>query len=149
ELRQVVGREADLYGAEVVVEVLDLLRAGDRDDVLPLGQHPGESKLARRAPLRGRHALDLFYQLQVLPEVLALEPGRVAAVVVGRQVVDGLETSGQKTAAERAVGDEADPQLAHGRQDFILHLTAPKRILRLQSCDRMSLRGPADCRRRG
>lgn len=55
-LCQVVRRQADIYRAEVVVEVLDPLRAGDRHDVVPLRQHPRERELAGRAALRGGSA---------------------------------------------------------------------------------------------
>ena len=64
------------------------------------------------------------------------------------QVVERLELPGQEPAAQRAVGDEPDAQLPHGREDLVLRLAAPERILRLQRRDRVDLRRPADRRRR-
>src|SRR5208283_1447228 len=85
-------------------------------------------------------------EIEVLLEVLALKPWRVAAEVFGRQVIDRLEPSGQETATQRAVGDEPDAQFAHDRQDLGLGLAAPEGVFRLQRTDRVNRRGPADRR---
>ena len=60
----------------------------------------------------------------------------------------GLELAGQESAAERAVGDEPDAELAHGRQDLVLRVAAPERVFRLERGDRVHGRRPADRRRR-
>ncbi len=51
-----------------------------------------------------------------LGEVLPLEPRQEAAVVVFVEIAGALETAGEKTTPQRAVGDETDPQFAQGRQ---------------------------------
>ena len=45
------------------------------------------------------------------------------------RLVDGADAAGQEAAAERAVGDEADPELAHRRQDLRLGVARPERVL--------------------
>ena len=48
-----------------------------------------------------------------------------------RQIVGCRHRAGQKAAAERAVGDKADAELAAERQDSVLDLADPQRILDL------------------
>src|SRR5439155_9596603 len=81
-------------------------------------------------------------------EVRTLEPRVVAAEVIGRQILEFLESPRKETAADRAVGDESDAELPAGRKNFFFRIAAPKRVLGLQGGDRMSLVGPTD-RRRG
>ena len=77
-----------------------------------------------------------FRQLQVSLEVLLREAWEAGApgVVLGH-VLDAPPTSGEEAAPERAVGDEAYAQLAHGRQDLVLHVAGKERVLRLQGAD--------------
>src|SRR5215204_998318 len=77
-------------------------------------------------------SLDPTDQLQVLLEVLALEARRGAPEVAFRQVLESLNLPGQKAASQRTVSNEANTQLAHRRQDLILHVAAPQGVLRLQ-----------------
>lgn len=37
---QVAGRKLHIYGGDVLLEILDVLRAGDRNDVISLMQQP-------------------------------------------------------------------------------------------------------------
>ena len=53
------------------------------------------------------------------------------------QLVRRREAAGEKAAPERRVGDEADPQLAAGRQDLGLRVARPERVLGLHGGDRM------------
>ena len=48
ELGERVARRARRGGADVLLEVAQALGAGDRDDVLALGEHPGDGDLRRR-----------------------------------------------------------------------------------------------------
>ena len=84
-------------------------------------------------------SLDPRDELEVLLEVLALEARRVAAEVVRREVVELLDLAGEKAAAERAVRDEADAELATRREDAVLRIARPQRVLGLQRGDRMDL----------
>lgn len=65
--------------------------------------------------LLGGDLFDVANQVEVMGEVIAMEARVVAPKVVFRQVLKALEAAGEKTAAERAVGNELDPELTHGR----------------------------------
>ena len=140
DLLQIARRELHLEGADVFLEILPLLRPGDRHDVLALRQHPRERELGRRALLPPRDLLDVRHQVEVLLEVVALEARGVPAVVVGREVVEGAEPAGEEAAAQRAVGDEADAELAAERQDLVLGVARPERVLGLERGDRVNSR---------
>jgi hypothetical protein len=57
-------------------------------------------------------------QREVLREILALKARVAAAPVVGRQIVDRAEASGDEAATERAVGDERDAEVLQRRQQL-------------------------------
>src|SRR5207302_8238876 len=61
---------------------------------------------------------------------------------------EALDPSGEEAAAERTVGDEADPELAAGRQDLLLRVAAPQRVFALQRRDRVDRVRATDRRRR-
>ena len=84
ERRQVVRRQLDVQRGEVLLQVRDPLRAGDRDDVLALRERPGDGQLCRRAALGPGERLDLLDQRDVVREVLALVARRLQAPVVRR-----------------------------------------------------------------
>src|SRR5205814_10557220 len=78
----------------VLLEPLAPLGAGDRDDVLPQSQEPGEGELGRCTALLFRDRLDPMDERAGLCEV-----GRWAARVVGRAVggpavVEAVEVGG-------------------------------------------------------
>jgi hypothetical protein len=95
--------------------------------------------------LRGRGALllgdlaDPLHDLHVALEVLALEARVVATEVALRDLLGRAEATRQEATTERAVGDEADAELAGGRQDRVLHVARPQRVLGLERGDRMHL----------
>ena len=123
--RDVLGGERNLQRPQILIEIFAPLRAGNGHDVLALREHPGQRELRRRAALLARNALDTFEQRQILVEILALETRRLPPVVVLRQVAGRLEAPGQEAAPERAIGDEADAELAAGGEDLLLGLAAP------------------------
>lgn len=63
--------------------------------------------------------------LQVVLEVLAGETRIVLAEVVGAELVGGADGPGEKAAAQRGVGHEADPELAQHRQHLGLGIAGP------------------------
>src|SRR3989475_10509698 len=135
--RQVLGRERDRERARVLLEVRPPLGPRDGDDVLALREHPGERELRGLAALARREPLEVAHEVEILLEVLALEAGREAAVVVGREVLEALDLPGQEAPPERAVGDEADPELATGGDEPVLRVAAPERVLGLHRGDRV------------
>ena len=88
DLRKLVRAQADVHRTQVVVEVLDPFRAGDRHDVITLCQHPRQGKLARGAAFGRRELPDLVDQVEVPLEVLPLKARVSAADVIGRQVIN-------------------------------------------------------------
>src|SRR5437867_669370 len=142
--RQVLGRERDRERARVLLEVRPPLGPRDGDDVLALREHPGERELRGLAALARRERFEVAHEVEILLEVLALEAGREAAVVVGREVLEALDLPGQEAAPERAVGDEADPELATGGEDPVLRVAAPERVLGLHRGDRVHRAGAAE-----
>src|ERR1051325_148024 len=134
---QLFGSESHLRGPGVLLDVAAAFRSGNRDDILALRQDPGERELRRGTLLFPRHRLHRVGERQIALEVLALKARIVAAVIVRREVLGLLEPAAQESAPQRAVGDETDPQLAAGREDLLLGVSRPQRVLGLQCGDRM------------
>src|SRR3546814_14305702 len=82
--------------------------------------------------LRGRAAAGLrqfghrLHQCTVLLDVALLETRVLSAPVAGGERVVVLDRAGQETAAQGTVGNEADAQLAAGRQDLGLDVACPQ-----------------------
>src|SRR5215210_8672616 len=129
---QIGGAQLYLQRAEILFEISALLRTGNGDDVSALRQQPGQRELRRRALLAPGDLLHPSNQVEIALEVLALEPRRVAPVIVLRQVFECPETSGQKSSPERAVGHKPDAQLATQGQHLIFGISGPEGILGLQ-----------------
>src|SRR5262245_48575652 len=133
---QLLGGEAHVHRPGILLDVTAPLRPGDRHDVRALGQHPGESELRGGALFLLGHLLDSVGQRQVVRKILALKARVVAAVVVGGEVLGLFEPAAQESAPQRAVGDEPDAELAAGREDVVLGVARPERVLRLQPGNR-------------
>src|SRR3712207_1587144 len=124
--------ERDSDRGDVLLQIFAAFGARDRHDILSLMQQPCQGKLAGGYAFFVRYLFDPIDQLQVLLEVLALKARRGAPEVTLRQVLDPLDSPGQEAAPQRTVSNKAYTQLAHRRQDLILHVAAPQRVLRLQ-----------------
>ena len=72
-----------------------------------------------------RQRFDAPDEIQILLEVLPLKARMVLAPVALSNVFRTLDLACEESPAERTVGDKADPELAHGRQDLVLHVAAP------------------------
>src|SRR5215211_8671558 len=147
--RELLVGKRDSDRGDVLLQIFSALGAWDRHDILSLVQQPCQGKLAGGYAFFVRYLFDPIDQLQVLVEVLALEARRGAPEVAFRQVLESLNLPGQKAAPQRTVSNEANTQLAHRRQDLILHVAAPQGVLRLQrgygciSCARLIVSGAA------
>jgi hypothetical protein len=120
------GREALVDRGEIglgeddVGRVGVLLHAGgaagarDRDDVLALGEQPGQGELGDGDALGGGQPAKSVHRFDVLLEVARL-PARVGVAHVGGVVLSrGLRGTGDEAAAEGRIGDEADAELVEG-----------------------------------
>ncbi len=67
-----------------------------------------------------------------------------AAPVVGGNVGGGLESSGEESAAEGGVGDEADAEFAAGGEDFVFGIAGPEGVFGLEGGDGMDFGGAAE-----
>jgi hypothetical protein len=68
----------------------------------------------------------------------------IMPAIGGEKIASRLEGSGQEAAAERAVGDQADPELPQDREDRPLRVAGPERILHLHGAERVHGMGAAD-----
>ena len=141
---ELVAAELDAVGGGVLLDAGDATGAGDRGDVIALGEQPGQRDLRRCGAGLGGDGLDLVDDGQVALEVLAGEAGVGLAPVVVGDVVGGTDLAGEETVAKRGVGDEADAQPAQQRQQFGLGVAGPQRVLGLQRGDRVDGVGAAD-----
>ena len=114
----------------------------------PREQHPGERELPGRAPfssaISSTRATRSRFRWKFSPWKRGLLRRKSPS---SRSSGDG-ELAGEEAAAERAVGDEADAELAHGRQHAVLRVARPQRVLGLQRRDRVDGVRAADRLRR-
>ena len=85
----------------------------------------------------GDPAEQLDERLVCLARVATSKRGTVLRKSLPAKLVLGVDRAGQEALAERAEGDEADPELLERRQDRILRLTPPQRVLALEGGDRL------------
>jgi hypothetical protein len=134
---EVVRSEFDGECAEVLVDALGPGRARNRDDVVSLGEHPGEGQLRRGDPLAVGQLLDSLDQRGVRRDVLRREPRMAPTVVAGGEIVLAADPTGQESAPERRVRDQSDPEFAEHGQHPGLHIPGPQRHLGLNRRDRV------------
>src|SRR4051794_35844911 len=125
--REVLARQLDVARRPVLLEVGDALRAWDRHDVVALRQDPGERELPGGDALLLGELADLRREALVALEVVTGEARVVAAEVTLVELVGVREPSGEESAPDRRVGDQADPEVAQRRQDLGLHVARPQR----------------------
>lgn len=105
-------RQHDVQSSQILLQILDLSGAWDRDDILPLGQQPSERQLGGGAALLLGQPGEDSDELQVLREVLGREAGGQEAEVARLEVGARLVLAGDEAAAQRRVGDDGDAELA-------------------------------------
>ena len=150
-LTLLVLRQNQLDGAPVLFHVLDLLRARDGNDILPLRQQPRQRQLPGRAPFRLRQRPDLVHELQVFGEILLREARKPQSGVTGLEIVAGLVLTGEESPAERAVGDDGNVELATGFEQSnlrIFNVGGKGAVFDLQRSDRVDFVRPAEGGRR-
>src|SRR5215469_2738890 len=124
----------------ILFKVLPPLRPRNRNDVFTLSQHPCQRKLRRLVLLLPRNFFHAAHQLEVLLEICALKPWRRPPVVLRREILEFPDLLRKEAAPQRAVRDEANPQLAARRQNFVFGVARPQRVFGLQRRNRMDLR---------
>jgi hypothetical protein len=139
------GAHLDAVGGGVLLDTRDPLGSGNRRDVVTLREQPGQRHLRRCGARLGSDSLDLIDDVQVALEVFAGKARVGFAPVVVGELLGRADLPGEKTVAERRVGNEADAQLAEQRQELVLRITGPEGIFGLQRGDRMHGVSPPDC----
>jgi len=138
-----VRAQRDLRGGDVFSQVLRAAGARDGHDVVAFVQKPGKGDLARCSVLLACQLLDSFDQRDVVGEVFTLETRVGAPVIVGAEILDTLDFTGQEAATQRAVGNKADAQFAQCGQNFGLWSAFPQRIFGLERRNGMDDMGTA------
>ena len=110
EAVELVGAQLDAICTGVLLDSWHALRSRDGDDVISLGEQPGQRDLGRGAPHLVGDGLDFVGTAQIVREVLSTET-RVRPAEVGLvQVVDRSHLAGQHPAAQGRVGHEANAE---------------------------------------
>ena len=113
-------RKRDVGGRGVLFKIASAFRSGNWNDVLPLGQHPGECELRGRHTFFAGDLLDLLYEPDILFEVLSLKPRAHSAIVVLSEVLKFLYRPRKESPTERRISHESEAELAACREDVIL-----------------------------
>jgi hypothetical protein len=93
--------ELDVVGGGVLLDARDAPGAGDRGDVVALGEQPGQGDLGRGCTDLGGDGSDLVDDTQVSPEVLPGEPRVVLAPVVVGDVIRSADLTGDEAVTQR------------------------------------------------
>jgi hypothetical protein len=124
-------------GTQILFQVFDAFSARDRHNIFALRQHPREGQLRGCASLLASHLFDSRRELDVALKIVTLESRRVSAHIIGRKIFKALELAGEKAASQRAIGNEADAELAANTQDAVLGIAGPKGVFVLERGDGM------------
>jgi large subunit ribosomal protein L32 len=136
-----------LLAAAFLLEVLPVSCPRDGNDVAAAYEYPRDRNLRRRHALALGDLLHAVGEPHVALEVGAREPRVTLPKIVVLQLVRRAEAAGEEAAAERAVRDEPDAELAQRVEDLALGIASPQRILRLQRGDGMNGVRATDCLR--
>src|SRR5436190_2828116 len=146
DLTQVVRRELDVDRAEVLFQAVDLRGARDGHDPRLLREHPRERELRGRHALPRRDGADQLDDRLVRLPVLRLEARHGVTEVARIERRRLVDLPGEETLAQWTEGDEADPELLERREDLLLRLAPPQRVLALQRRHRLHRVRAADRR---
>jgi len=139
-MANLLGSKLQIRSSRVLLEVLDRSCARNRDHLLPLGENPRKADLGRSDIVLLRHGLDFGYELENLGEILARIFGNHTEEALLGKIVVRAEISGEQAAADRAIGDDGDAELAARPQNVVLrglNVEAEKTVLYLDSRDGM------------
>ena len=119
--------------------------ADQRDDLLALGEHPGDRRRGDADAARMGCFAQSLDQREIVVEIVAGKARREGAEIGGMRA-RLRPMAGDEAARQHAVGGDADAERAAGRQDFTFDHAHDERIFDLQVGDRVNRRGAADGR---
>src|SRR5947209_5273457 len=112
--------ERDRSGGDILLQVLDALRARNRHDVRSLVEQPGQRNLSWLDAKRPSHLSHRLRRVHVGVEVLSLVAGVAASEVALGVLLCPLDLARQEAAAKRRERHQADAELANRRKDVRL-----------------------------
>src|SRR5437773_1974835 len=135
DLSNLGARHRHGEGADVFLDVPPVLGAGNRDDVVAVGEQPRERELAGRAAFLPGERFDAPDKIEILLKVVTLKARMVLAPIALGDVLRTRDLAGEEPAAERTIRDEPDAELPYGAEELVLDVAAPQRVFRLQRSD--------------
>ena len=121
-----------------------MLGAENRHDQPSTRQQPGQRQLWQRTPFGLCNWLEALEDLEIAIEILRMESRVIVAAIARLDVRRLLESTCEKSPAERRVRHEPDSQLSARCQDFVLRIAGPQRVLALNGRNRMNRMGAPD-----
>src|SRR5262249_17351307 len=137
QFMEIVGRELQIHGSQILFEPLDLGSARDGNNPWLLCEQPGECNLCRSRSLLLREPANHVDQSLICFAVLRCKAGHVVEEIILLELRVFADFSGEKASAERAEGNESDSEFLESWKDFSFGLSPPKRIFILQGRDRL------------
>ena len=101
KLGQIIGRKLNIQRTKVILQVCLPLHAGNRQDVLPLGQQPGKCDLGCGAVFPQRQDFQDLYQGEVFCQIFLGKTGHLPAIVTFGKLRTGLHLPSEQTSAKR------------------------------------------------
>jgi hypothetical protein len=141
ERRHFAWVERDLRSGGIRFQVRSALGARNRNDIVALGEEPGQRELGRRAALRSRHLIQRRDQRKVPAKVVALEAGKRAAHIVLVEPIEAGDAAREEAASKRTEGHETDAEFAAGLKSAEFRIARPQRVFTLQRGNRMDAAG--------
>lgn len=129
--------DLDIQRPDVFLEVSQVRRSGDRDDIVSLRHEPCQRELAgSTAAMFLGDGQEPVGEIEVFVEIFGAETGRQGAEVAFGEVLGALISAGEKASAERGIGDDGDAEFARGLQDVeLFDLERPGAVFHLDRVD--------------
>src|SRR5579864_4937241 len=125
DLTQVVGRQLDVDCCVVLLEAVQLRRAGDRNEPRLLREDPCEGDLRSRCALSLRNLLEQLDEGAVRSQRLRVEARNGASEIRRLEGLVDVDLPGEESLAEWAERNESDLELVERRDDLLLRLAPP------------------------
>lgn len=105
-------------GVGVLIEILDRLCSGNRNNVRALSKKPCNSNLGRSARVVIGNIFQPLNQFEDLWEVFLCVLGEDAAEIIFRNIGERLDLSSQDASANGTVGNDSDTKFTAGSQNI-------------------------------
>src|SRR6266508_1049620 len=144
DVAEVVGRQLDRDGADVLIESCELRGPGNRRDPWLLGEQPCERDLRRRRPLFVRDLPQDIHDRLICLARFRREAQHEIAEIGAHERRLLVDRARQEAFAEWTEGHEADAELLEGWQQLFFGTSPPQGVFALDRSDRLDGVGAAD-----